>query len=1147
MDDLFDDIKNITDSVANSSSSSSTVPPAGSPNARNSDNDSKYFKNMDKSLEEIQKSMKAILELSQSEARDRDRENREGTKSSSKSDKKKRSKFADMDFLDSFERSLYESVGGSDFEKKIKKSLDGFAEQLGTDIKGIQGELGHKIGDQAMNMFKDTKIGKSVTSKLEISFDSIAESFQNRGQSVLDFAENGFKFGDIETPKFDAAIEGISEGFSKLRSSSSVVDKAASAAGKALGMLPGPSASSAVAMAKQALQFTKGLGPTALFLGAIDGAGQALVAFGKLFEAMGKAANRSEESRQKKLELAQERLQKDIETLVKKPFEILEEAAQAWYDAWDSNLQLINTTQGYTKADLQDLMSWYAQKLRDEGLSSYVSAADITTNLANVLTAGLSGEIAEEFAYQATRLNAIVPTEDFFSYASTYASVAANAVREGKTQTEAIAEATSSLQTFAAGLVYASRELTGGFTTGLTSASSIYESAVKASLAGNYTNTSDLAAIMLAVSAEVGAIAPDLASTMTDTIYSLLTGGNSTSLVALRALSGLGASNTEFIQAVSSNPASVFATIFSNLDALYSQSPDAYMEKAEAYAELFGLSAEAFQRVDFGALATAITRMSMSDDLINENISLLKAGETTTTAEQLRYQQINQYMIDEGLAYVLDNEAARAIQQHMWDEQLAQEMMEATYAVDLTGSGLEFLNDISNAVNAVIQFLNPFSWLSPVANLIQTVAEGSANEEKIAAVLQAGVVGQGNSQDFYNLTTRGVELNLTEDLVTLLGGNQYLGMASDFANIMSGVSEFLDAGAHLTQTIGGGIINAATSALKDAWVTGLNAINGSGTSFGGSSYTWGSLGSKSAASLSSTLLNSLSPTLTTPTIYSATTGAKSTSASVVNSAIEKMLDDSYLVDQYVNEGKTYDDWAASASDFNITDLSAALTEAGYSESDVKEYFLNQQTKAGQQILAQTAEEEKIFRDTGIQFWTEDFPNDYRDPLFSRVDYINENLETIIQNQLDWRDYYQAEWLEKGWDSFVSLNGSGEGLFEKFYKEFMMYFIDHYYYDNTEGYTYSDVEAIQAEAKAQENGDTVYALAEMLTKNLVDLKDPTMQTNAILGQILIVATAIMEQGNTIATTTGAGELINTLSGLSLGLTSTSTSIDETVLV
>ena len=30
-------------------------------------------------------------------------------------------------------------------------------------------------------------------------------------------------------------------------------------------------------------------------------------------------------------------------------------------------------------------------------------------------------------------------------------------------------------------------------------------------------------------------------------------------------------------------------------------------------------------------------------------------------------------ILDEGLAYVLDNEAARAIQQHMWDQELANE------------------------------------------------------------------------------------------------------------------------------------------------------------------------------------------------------------------------------------------------------------------------------------------------------------------------------------------------------------------------------------------------------------------------------------------------------------------------------------------
>ena len=59
-----------------------------------------------------------------------------------------------------------------------------------------------------------------------------------------------------------------------------------------------------------------------------------------------------------------------------------------------------------------------------------------------------------------------------------------------------------------------------------------------------------------------------------------------------------------------------------------------------------------------------------------------------------------------------------------------------------------------------------------------------------------------------------------------------------------------------------------------------------------------------------------------------------------------------------------------------------------------------------------------------------------------------------------------------------------------------------------------------------------ALAEALTANVVNLKDPTVQTNAILAQILIVVQAIMNQNNNVA---GATTLADSLQALATGLT------------
>ena len=89
------------------------------------------------------------------------------------------------------------------------------------------------------------------------------------------------------------------------------------------------------------------------------------------------------------------------------------------------------------------------------------------------------------------------------------------------------------------------------------------------------------------------------------------------------------------------------------------------MEVAEGLSSIFGVSLEALARIDFNYLAQSISQMSVGTAALEENMELLASGQTTLTAEQLKNAQINKYMIDEGLSYVLDNEAARAIQQHM--------------------------------------------------------------------------------------------------------------------------------------------------------------------------------------------------------------------------------------------------------------------------------------------------------------------------------------------------------------------------------------------------------------------------------------------------------------------------------------------------
>ena len=104
--------------------------------------------------------------------------------------------------------------------------------------------------------------------------------------------------------------------------------------------------------------------------------------------------------------------------------------------------------------------------------------------------------------------------------------------------------------------------------------------------------------------------------------------------------------------------------------------------------------------------------------------------------------------------------------------------------------------------------------------------------------------------------------------------------------------------------------------------------------------------------------------------------------------------------------------------------------------------------------------------------------------------------------------------------------------QEFFDEWVDYFVNHTAYN--EAFTTRDeVTKIQNQEKSGTE-DAIYALAEALQSNSIDLlRDPTLQTNALLGQILIVVNAIMQQNNT---TSGGLSLPDTLQGLSMGLVS-----------
>lgn len=1104
------DMPNVTDQFPDNSGSTQS-------------NNNSQFTNDDQIelLKSIDATLKTLLKnagsFSQSNARNAMGDNRGSFRQqydeSSRDSRYRNKKQRRGSFTDELFDSVFEEVLGGDFKKQINDIVSGFAKDFGVSIEDLPGELGHQIGKVGMNAFKQSNFGKKIFSGIDNAkgkaFDFIYKNFEkgsskygqsNAGDAMRRAAEFFNKGGSraATSAATSGASSGVASGLRETVSSvageaiggSGLAGAAGAAAGGGEAVVTASSVAGTSAAAGGASAAIGGLASAAsaacpYILAAVvaiellsDAVGPAVQGFKELWKSMKASANRYNDSRKKMIENEKERLRKDVETLVAEPFEILKAAAQNLYDTWDNNIQKINATQGYTKEDLQDLMASYAERIRREGLTRYVSGADITQNLAKVIDAGLSGLVAEEFAYQATKLNAAVPTQDFFSYAETYASIAATAIKNGKSEAEAISYANQQMELFASNVLYASRQLSGGFSTGLKDASELFKQSVQITQAAKGGNPSQLSGVLTSVAAITGSIAPDLATSITDAIVKAATGGNSSEIVALRSLAGINAGNTEFLRVLVSNPQKIFSNLFTNLAKMQNMSNDNFMEVAEGLSSVFGLSMDAFARIDFNYLADAINKMSVNTASLEENMSLLKAGETTTTAEQLRMQQINEYMINEGLAYVLDNEAARAIQQHMWDEQIANEIMEARYAVDLQGSALTFLEGIRETIDNILTILNPFRLFKKLIDLVGTSAEASGQRADVASILNAGKIGQGNMQDFYNLTTTGIDLDITPNLAELLTGKSYYSRAS---SIRTGARNFVDLTSTFMNPLGQILYDAADRQAIDFGSTGSYAGSPS------SSYKWGTV-SKSTASLLSQATSSYNDSIQSLSYTSSVTPDQATQESTNNSVLkanfERMLES---VESVVSSGGSYEDWVKTAGQFKISDFNDAIDQLGYTESQLKGYFQNAQVEEGAKM-----EDERKKREE--DFWKN--TQDYELQLIDLSTAGNKILNYILDTN------------------------------KAFKKSFEDYFVNHVFYSNA--YDHSDVVRIQKDEQYKAS-DAITALAEALT-GASDLTDPTIQTNALLSQILIVVQAMLNQNNT----TGKLSLVDTLSGMGLGL-------------
>ena len=1060
----------------------------------------------------------------QDSATDRDNSRRGNRRGSRRNDSQDSSEDYGNTVGQGIRNALGRAFSNSKFKRGIDENLGAAIQSLGGDLtKGtgnLKGRFGNAIAENGMNLIKSMMQGNGKAGLADIG-TKFGGMFKNLGKMGTQFSDVGRGLGNISTSlkgvegmgRAGRALNGLgrmsgrlSGGFEGLgQALAKAGPELSKGAGQFVGVLKGGGSvgqamtkagpalkAGAATLGKGALAMAKAAGPYAAIVVA------AIYAIHKFKEAIApainglkslageakKAANREAMSAADNVKLAKERLIADVNTLVTQPFQNLKVAADSVTSAFDNTLRVISATQGYTKSDVQNLMSSYANRLRSEGLTDIVAGSDLISNLSKVIESGLSGKVAEEFAYQATILGNAIPTQDFFGYASTYSSIAANAIRLGKSQDEAITEANKSLSDFANNLLYASRQLAGGYSTGLTNAQGLYEQSVRIAQAARSENIAGISGVMTSVAAVIGATAPDLANAITDAVYSAATGGNNSSIVALRSLAGINASNTEFLKALANNPQKIFAQLFTNLGNMFNDSSDAYMEKAQGYAELFGLSSDAFARIDFNYLAQAISDMNLSSNALNQNMELMVSGETTLTAEQLKNREINKYMLENGLSYVLDNEAARAIQQHMWDEQMAREMREATYGVDLKGAALEALTGIVQTVKNILTFLNPISALMKLTDLVGTIAEAEASAGDIQQVLMLGNVGAQNSAVLQQLTTRNADLGLYNPLVDQLGGR------SMYSAARAGRLQAKEVGLRLGSLLQGNPVMAVLTpsdlSTNSALSSTTNPLSNASlwAQYGGSSkarsgYTWSTVGK----STSNTIKNLLSMASDFG-FGGVSTARKGSAQNHANSVLKALIGESESVEELAKKAKAK----------GISNLSEALEEMGSSESEVSSYYETKQTQAAALEAEKAREIERQYYEMGLEFFQTKFPEDFQTPLFEALDIQHKTTESLLKNFVD-------------------------------------YFINHLYYDDAMGGSkyYKQVLKVQKEEKSQK-GDAIYALAEAITANSTDLRDPAVQTNALLSEILLVLNAIMQQNNTGGAASGLAE---TLAALAMG--------------
>lgn len=1034
---------------------------------------------------------------------------------------------------------LLRSITGGNFRRGMQGVMNEFTKKFGIQLRDLPYEYGKHLGKLAAN----TKLGKAITGKLESAAGSLLGRVfgKESASSIINIFKNsaGGIGGGINGANF--AQGGMNN--PQLTQLFGKMDKFFTSGGAGVG--------AAIAVFYIAMK-------------------PLLQGIGDFIKAWGSALNREEDTRRKRLKNAQDRMQKDMEYLVKAPFEILENAAKEWEQTWDNNLAKVSLTQGYNKESTYALYSAVAEQLNAEGFGSTIAATAVINNLSKILDTGLSGAVAQAFAYESTILSSAIPTEDFTQYAATYAQIATDAMNSGLSQADAIDYANLQLEEFASNLLYSSRTLSGGFSTGLKDAQSLFQNAVEIAQTAKTHNVSEISGTLTSVSAIIGAVAPDLAQGLVQNVVSAAIGGNDSSIVALRSLAGINAGNTEFLRQMANDPQGVFVNIFRSLANMQNMSPANYMEVAEGLASVFGVDMKAFARVDFNQLADKISQMQVNQDSLAENIALLQSGQATMSTEQLKIQEINNVILEEGLAYVIDSEAGRMIQQNMWEEQRANALMENEYAVNLQGAALSLLEGMRHTVANILAFLNPIGWVADkVAQLAVTDMERREATRQIADVLERGAVGS-NHIAFSNLTnTSGQDLHLVTSLVEMMGGK----------NLNNVIRNWADTGVSIAGIIG----NPALAAI--GWLAGDNngALNSSSSwnraidKVGGMDALFGDfLGAPGQTKFSNglsiqSLYSGFNVGKSAAALLSGSANSATYSALTNNATAEAFAASKESLQAFIDSAATaastmtLDEYLATAADYGIANIDEALEDYGMSKEDLRGHFEGYQSGIGgtekaarEQNIQDFIEENRGFWDysggtSGVfqtAMWLPFFGNGNK--YDTRMDAVDSAL-SVIQYRIGMNESHTViggiEELSRklGDDTeFTVLSVLGQmeheirttfvdssSAFQKCLADWTAYIASKEDYRSGVNLASSWNELKQAEGDRQ--NETLLALANAMNVFSADelqKLDPQLQTNALLGEIVIILQAIMQQNNNQA---GGLGLIDTISALGLGMT------------